>query len=185
MLRESRSPARANNEKPRIGPGAAVALSAPLRRDSHGQQPAAGNDRAAAGRSRSWSGCSYWSRSRRSGPTGFARAARRHRRAAAPVTPTPRRPPPARGGSGADPREIIQADIYFDFKSARLRADAGRLLQETAGGWTSAAPGSCWSRATPIARGRRSTTGLAKRRANTVKQFLMDLGVPETPSRST
>ncbi|MGH7340527.1 MAG: hypothetical protein ACREKH_08565, partial [Candidatus Rokuibacteriota bacterium] len=33
----------------------------------------------------------------------------------------------------AQPSGVFHADVYFDFKSTRLRADAARVLQETTG----------------------------------------------------
>src|SRR4030095_5027716 len=33
----------------------------------------------------------------------------------------------------APPAGVFHADVYFDFKSTRLRADAARVLQETTG----------------------------------------------------
>jgi outer membrane protein OmpA-like peptidoglycan-associated protein len=74
----------------------------------------------------------------------------------------------------------IHADVYFDFKSARLRADAARMLQDKAGAmtrtqaWTVLVTGYA-DRQGPPAYNRM----LAQRRAETVKQFLVELGVSE------
>jgi peptidoglycan-associated lipoprotein len=76
---------------------------------------------------------------------------------------------------------VTHADIYFDFKSARLRADAAKLLQDTAAGMTRT---DTWA---VLVTGYADVQGpaaynkvLAQRRAETVKQFLIELGVPET-----
>jgi peptidoglycan-associated lipoprotein len=75
---------------------------------------------------------------------------------------------------------VTHADIYFDFKSARLRADAARLLQDTAASMTRT---DTWA---VLVTGYADVQGpaaynkvLAQRRAETVKQFLIELGVPE------
>ena len=96
--------------------------------------------------------------------------------AAAP-TPTPRpravAPAPITG-------EVVHADVYFDFKSTRLRADAVRLLQDKAalmadaGAWAVMVQGYA-DRQGPAEYNRL----LAERRATAVKQFLVELGVPE------
>jgi outer membrane protein OmpA-like peptidoglycan-associated protein len=92
------------------------------------------------------------------------------------TTPTPRATAPAPTGP-----EPVHADVYFDFKSTRLRADAARLLQEKAALMTSGEP---W---TVLIQGHTDGQGdpvynrmLAQRRADVVKQFLVELGVPET-----
>ena len=76
--------------------------------------------------------------------------------------------------------EVVHADVYFDFKSTRLRADAVRLLQEKAALMDRA---STW---VVIVQGYTDRQGpaeynkvLAQRRADAVKQFLIELGVPE------
>lgn len=80
----------------------------------------------------------------------------------------------------APPAGVFHADVYFDFKSTRLRADAARVLQETAGrmdlanAWVVMVQGYTDSHG-PIEYNR----GLAERRAQVVKRFLMDLGVPD------
>lgn len=75
----------------------------------------------------------------------------------------------------------VHADIYFDFKSTRLRADAAKLLQDTAAAmgraqtWAVLLTGYSDSQG-PAAYNR----VLAQRRTETVKQFLVELGVPES-----
>ena len=98
--------------------------------------------------------------------------------------------PAATPAPGARPRtvaptpaetEVIHADIYFDVKSTRLRADAVRLLQDKAARMEHASP---WA---VLVQGYADRQGapeynraLAQRRATVVKQFLVELGVPET-----
>ena len=72
-------------------------------------------------------------------------------------------------------------DIYFDFKSTRLRADAARRLQDQAAQMERT---STWA---VLIQGYADIQGpveynrlLAQRRAESVKQFLVELGVPET-----
>jgi outer membrane protein OmpA-like peptidoglycan-associated protein len=76
--------------------------------------------------------------------------------------------------------EVIHADVYFDFKSTRLSAGAVRLLQEKAAVLEHA---STWA---VLVQGYADRQGpaeynrtLAQRRATAVKQFLVELGVPE------
>jgi peptidoglycan-associated lipoprotein len=76
--------------------------------------------------------------------------------------------------------EVIHADVYFDVKSTRLRADAVRLLQDEAARLEHA---STWG---VLVQGYADRQGapeynrmLAQRRAESVKQFLVELGVPE------
>ena len=77
--------------------------------------------------------------------------------------------------------EAVHTDIYFDFKSTRLRADAARLLQDQAAQMERT---STWA---VLIQGYADVQGpveynrlLAQRRAETVKQFLVELGVAET-----
>jgi peptidoglycan-associated lipoprotein len=77
--------------------------------------------------------------------------------------------------------EAVHTDIYFDFKSIRLRADAARLLQDKAAQMERT---STWA---VLIQGYADIQGpieynrlLAQRRAESVKQFLVELGVPET-----
>jgi outer membrane protein OmpA-like peptidoglycan-associated protein len=96
---------------------------------------------------------------------------------AAVPTPAPRprtvAPAPTTG-------EVVHADVYFDFKSTRLRADAVRLLQdkaalmENAGTWVVLVQGYA-DRQGPA----EYNLLLAERRATVVKQFLVELGVAE------
>src|SRR5881396_639702 len=76
--------------------------------------------------------------------------------------------------------EAVHADVYFNFKSAHLRADAVRVLQETAAiidrasAWVVLVQGYADRQGPP-----EYNRMLAQRRAETVKQFLVELGVPE------
>jgi peptidoglycan-associated lipoprotein len=78
----------------------------------------------------------------------------------------------------------LHTDVYFDVKSSRLRADAVRVLQETAasldltGSWVVLVQGYADHRG-PAEYNR----VLAQRRAQSVKQFLVELGLPETAMR--
>jgi outer membrane protein OmpA-like peptidoglycan-associated protein len=76
---------------------------------------------------------------------------------------------------------VFHADVYFDFKSVRLRADAARMLQDNAAAMTRT---EAWA---VLVTGYSDRQGpptynrmLAQRRAEAVKQFLVELGVPET-----
>jgi outer membrane protein OmpA-like peptidoglycan-associated protein len=80
----------------------------------------------------------------------------------------------------APPVGILHTDVYFDFKSTRLRADAVRVLQDTA---ASVDLTNSW---VVLVQGHTDQQGpaeynrvLAQRRAQSVKQFLVELGVPE------
>jgi len=99
---------------------------------------------------------------------------------AAATTPTETRgrvtaPPPTTAASDA-----IHMDVYFDFKSTRLRADTVRLLQdkaalmERASTWAVLVQGYA-DRQGPAEYNKR----LAGQRADAVRQFLVELGVPE------
>jgi outer membrane protein OmpA-like peptidoglycan-associated protein len=79
------------------------------------------------------------------------------------------------------PVDVVHTDVYFDFKSVRLRADAVRTLQEKA---ASMDRSSTWG---VLVQGYADQQGpaeynrtLALKRAEAVKQFLVELGVPET-----
>lgn len=79
------------------------------------------------------------------------------------------------------PMDVTHTDVYFDFKSVRLRADAVRTLQQQA---SSMDRSSTWA---VLVQGYADRQGpaeynrtLALRRAESVKQFLVELGVPET-----
>jgi outer membrane protein OmpA-like peptidoglycan-associated protein len=76
---------------------------------------------------------------------------------------------------------VVHADVYFDFKSTRLRADAAKMLQDKA---ATMSHSETWA---VLVMGYSDTQGpagynriLAQRRGDTVKQFLVDLGVPES-----
>ena len=76
---------------------------------------------------------------------------------------------------------VVHADVYFDFKSTRLRADAAKLLQDKAATMSRT---DTWA---VLVTGYSDIHGpagynrvLAQRRAETVKQFLVELGVPES-----
>jgi outer membrane protein OmpA-like peptidoglycan-associated protein len=78
------------------------------------------------------------------------------------------------------PMDVIHTDVYFDFKSVRLRADAVRTLQEKAAAmersstWGVLVQGYADSQGSP-----EYNRVLALKRAEAVKQFLVELGVPE------
>jgi len=75
---------------------------------------------------------------------------------------------------------VVHTDVYFDFKSARLRADAVRILQDTAAAvdrtraWVVLVQGHADRQGPP-----EYNKVLAQRRAEAVKQFLVELGVPD------
>jgi outer membrane protein OmpA-like peptidoglycan-associated protein len=115
----------------------------------------------------------YWVRSR------GAEAAGQPTAAGAAATPAPTARPRMAAPAPAD-TEVIHADVYFDFKSTRLRADAVRLLQDKA---ALLDRDSAWA---VLVQGYADHQGpaeynraLAQRRATAVKQFLVELGVPE------
>jgi len=90
-------------------------------------------------------------------------------------TPRPKATTPTLEGA------VVHADVYFDFKSARLRADAAKMLQDKAATMKST---ETWA---VLVTGYADRQGpavynkvLAQRRADTVKQFLVELGVPES-----
>src|SRR5438876_9420048 len=80
--------------------------------------------------------------------------------------------------------EAVHDDLYFNFKSAHLRADAVRVLQETAAiidrasAWVVLVQGYADRQGPP-----EYNKMLAQRRAETVKQFLVELGVPDAAVR--
>ena len=89
--------------------------------------------------------------------------------------------PKPKAGVPTPDAAVTHADIYFDFKSVRLRADAAKLLQDTAAAMTRT---ETWA---VLITGYADSHGpaaynkvLAQRRAETVKQFLVELGVTET-----
>ncbi len=109
----------------------------------------------------------YWIQSR--GAEAVAEQAAVMTAPATPVATTP---------NGTD---IVHADVYFDVKSVRLRADAVRMLQEKAAlidgahVWTVLIQGYADRQGAP-----EYNRALARRRADAVKRFLVELGVPET-----
>jgi outer membrane protein OmpA-like peptidoglycan-associated protein len=113
----------------------------------------------------------YWMQSRGAEAAGDA----------APAVTTPAESTPVRVTAPAPlPMDAVHADVYFDFKSVRLRADAVRTLQETAAAMDRT---STWG---VLVQGYADHQGpaeynrvLALRRAEVVKQFLVELGVPE------
>ena len=89
--------------------------------------------------------------------------------------------PKPKAGVPTPDAAVTHADIYFDFKTVRLRSDAAKLLQDTAAAMTRT---ETWA---VLITGYADSHGpaaynkvLAQRRAETVKQFLVELGVPET-----
>jgi peptidoglycan-associated lipoprotein len=100
------------------------------------------------------------------------------------ATPAPAQTPAPRPRTVAPTpteTEVIHADVYFDFKSTRLRADAAKMLQDKA---ASMSHTDTW---VVLVTGYADRQGpavynkvLAQRRADTVKQFLVELGVPES-----
>ena len=81
----------------------------------------------------------------------------------------------------APPVGVFHADVYFDFKSTRLRADAAKMLQDKAATmsrtdtWVVLVTGYADRQGPAV-----YNKVLAQRRADTVKQFLVELGVPES-----
>src|SRR5206468_6717290 len=77
--------------------------------------------------------------------------------------------------------EAVHADVYFDFKSIRLKAEAVRVLQQQAAlmdrtsTWAVLVQGYA-DRQGPAEYNKR----LAQQRADAVRQFLVELGVSET-----
>jgi outer membrane protein OmpA-like peptidoglycan-associated protein len=113
----------------------------------------------------------YWVRSREAEASGQTPATT--------TTPAPS-PRPRAVAPAPTTGEVVHADIYFDFNSDRLRAEAVRMLQDKAGQMEH---GSTWA---VLIQGYADRQGpaeynrlLAQRRATAVKQFLVELGVPE------
>src|SRR5207244_9510025 len=81
----------------------------------------------------------------------------------------------------APPAGVFHADVYFDFKSTRLRADAARVLQETTGrldlrnSWVILVQGYFDSQGPA-----ESTRGLYRHWARTVTRLLVGLRVLQT-----
>ena len=89
--------------------------------------------------------------------------------------------PAAKGVAATKTTDSIHADIYFDFDRSRLSADGVAILQEKAavlkkdGSWAVLVQGYA-DQYGPAAYNK----ALASRRAGAVKQFLVELGIPET-----
>ena len=87
---------------------------------------------------------------------------------------------PRRAVTAPTDARVVHTDVYFDFKSIRLRADAVRVLQDTAAvvdrtsAWVVLVQGYADRQGPP-----EYNRVLAQRRAEAVKQFLVDLGAPE------
>lgn len=115
----------------------------------------------------------YWVRTK-----GVEAAGERGTAPAAAAEPAKKQLVVASAPTGSD---VMHADIYFDFKSARLRADAVRLLQEKAAlmertsVWVVLVQGYA-DRQGPAEYNRT----LARQRAEGVKQFLIELGMPDS-----
>ena len=115
----------------------------------------------------------YWMRTQGAEASGKTAAA-------ATPSETPRSRVSAPAPTATD-GEVVHADVYFDFKSTRLRADAARLLQDKAAlmertsTWAVLVQGYA-DRQGPAEYNKR----LAQQRADAVRQFLVELGVPET-----
>jgi outer membrane protein OmpA-like peptidoglycan-associated protein len=99
--------------------------------------------------------------------------------AATTVAETSRTRTPAPAPTVA-PGDVTHVDVYFDFKSTRLKADTVRLLQDKAAMMERT---STW---VVLVQGYADTQGpaeynkrLAQQRADAVRQFLVELGVPE------
>jgi peptidoglycan-associated lipoprotein len=119
----------------------------------------------------------YWVRSRAEA-SGQGAAAETTLETGSPVRPRAAAPAPIHAEAA------IHDDIYFDFKSARLRADAARLLQDRVAAMD---PSHAWAVLVHGYADRQGPAGynrlLAERRAQAVRQFLVELGVPEASIR--
>jgi outer membrane protein OmpA-like peptidoglycan-associated protein len=117
----------------------------------------------------------YWARSK---------GAEAQPEAPAPAAPPPETAPIRAVASAPTGLDVIHGDVYFDLKSTRLRADAVRLLQEGAsamegrGTWVVLVQGYADRQGPP-----EYNRALARRRAEIVKRFLVELGVPEAAVR--
>jgi peptidoglycan-associated lipoprotein len=95
---------------------------------------------------------------------------------AAPPRPTTLRPP-----APVVALPVVHADVFFDVNRARLRADAVAVLQEQAarvreegGAWRVLVQGYADGQGNAA-----YNLSLAQRRADAVRQFLVELGVPD------
>jgi len=115
-------------------------------------------------------GALYWMQSQPGTAAAGTPAAARPAESARPKTTAP-----------APDVPVLHADVYFDFKSVRLSADAARMLQDNAAvmtrteAWAVLVTGYADHQGPPA-----YNRSLAQRRAEAVKQFLVELGVPET-----
>ena len=101
--------------------------------------------------------------------------------AAAPTDAKPAETARAKAGVVTADSAVVHADVYFDFKSARLRADAAKLLQDKAATMTRTETWAVLVTGYSDIHGPASYNKvLAQRRAETVKQFLVELGVPDS-----
>ena len=96
------------------------------------------------------------------------------------TTPTETRTRTAAPAPTVTDRDVVHLDVYFDFKSIRLKADTVRLLQDKAALMDR---GSAWA---VLVQGYADSQGpaeynkrLAQQRADAVRQFLVELGVDE------
>ncbi|HXH07947.1 MAG TPA: OmpA family protein [Vicinamibacterales bacterium] len=105
-----------------------------------------------------------------------------HPRATAVAAPASRAPAPGGAlpaiGARADASAVLHTDVFFDVNRTRLSAEAVRVLQETAevvrgGGWVVLLQGHSDPQGHP-----EYNRALAQRRAETARQFLVELGVP-------
>lgn len=100
--------------------------------------------------------------------------------AAMPAAAKPVKPVRPSAGVPAPGAPVLHTDVYFDFKSARLRAEAAQTLQDNAAAlarteaWVVLVTGYADRHGPPT-----YNRMLAQRRAEVVKQFLVELGVPE------
>jgi len=97
--------------------------------------------------------------------------------AVASVPPTTQPSLPSVGGAIA---ETVHADVYFDFSKSRLRDDAKAVLQEhadkvTDGDWSILIQGY-----TDLRGPAEYNKALGLRRAESVKQYLVELGIPDS-----
>lgn len=127
----------------------------------------------------------YWVRSRSAEAAGEAPVAASRAVQTPPAARGTAEPVATRVAAPAPlPPDVVHADVYFDFKSVRLRADGVRTLQDTVGGMDRS---STWG---VLVQGHADPQGsaeynrvLALRRAETVRQFLIELGLPEDAVR--
>ena len=96
------------------------------------------------------------------------------------TTPTESRTRTAVPAPTVTDKDVVHLDVYFDFKSIRLKADTVRLLQDKAALMDR---GSTWA---VLVQGYADSQGpaeynkrLAQQRADAVRQFLVELGVDE------